>query len=123
MAFRTAFPDRGDIIHINLSPSAGREMTGPHYALTLSTREYAKITGTVLVCPITSNVRGWEFEVALPEGLLPPKKDVGVVESVVHADAVRQLDLRERSATIVAKAPVGVVAEVQDILAETLGIS
>jgi len=123
MAFRTVFPDRGDIIHINLSPSAGREMTGPHYALTLSTRDYAKITGTVLVCPITSNVRGWEFEVALPLGLLPPKKDVGPVDSVVHADAVRQLDFRERSAAIVAKAPMGIVAEVQDILAETLGIS
>jgi mRNA interferase MazF len=122
MSHRTEFPDSGDIIHINLAPSAGREMTGPHYALVLSTREYAKVTGTVLMCPITSHVRGWDFEVRLPRTVLPPKKSVGVVESVVHADAVRQLDFRERGASIVGKAPVAVVAEVRDILAQVLGI-
>lgn len=119
---RTAFPDSGDIIHINLAPSAGREMTGPHYALVLSSKEYAKVTGTVVVCPITSHVRGWDFEVGIPAGILPPKQGVGEVESVVHSDAVRQLDFRERGASIVAKAPPGVVAEVRDILAQVLGI-
>ncbi len=123
MAFRTVFPDRGDIIHLNLSPSAGREMTGPHYALTLSTREYAKVTRTVLVCPITSHVRGWEFEVPLPRGILPPKHGVGDVNSVIHADALRQLDFRERSATVVGCAPAEVVLHVQDILGAVLGIS
>jgi len=122
MAVRTTFPDGGDIIHVNLAPSAGREMTGPHYALVLSSREYAKTTGTVLVCPITSNVRGWAFEVLLPAGLLPPKQGVRAVESVVHADAVKQLDFRERGASVVAKAPPVILAEVRDILAQVLGI-
>lgn len=122
MAFRVQFPDSGDIIHVNLSPSAGREMTGPHYALVLSTSGYAKITGTVLVCPITSHVRGWAFEVAVPRGLLPAKQGVGEVDSVIHSDAVRQLDFRERGGAIVAKAPASVMAEVRDILAQALGI-
>jgi mRNA interferase MazF len=122
MAHRATFPNSGDIIHVNLAPSAGREMTGPHYALVLSSREYAKVTGTVLVCPVTSHVRGWDFEVALPRGLLPPKQGVGGVDSVVHSDAVRQLDFRERGASIVAQAPASVVAEVRDILAQVLGI-
>jgi len=122
MAIRMLFPDRGDIIHLNLSPSAGVEMTGPHYALTLSTRDYAKITGTVLVCPITSHIRGWPFEVHLPSGLLPPKQGVGEVDSVVHADAVRQQDFRGRSASLVAKAPLQTVEQVQELLAEVLGI-
>lgn len=121
-SYRTAFPDSGEIIHINLAPSAGREMTGPHYALVLSSKEYAKVTGTVLVCPITSHVRGWDFEVALPRGILPAKKGVGEVDSVVHSDAVRQLDFRERGASVVGKAPANVVAEVRDILAQVLGI-
>src|SRR4051812_3225008 len=112
MAFRTQIPGNGDIIHINLAPSAGREMTGPHYAVVLSESQYAKITGTVLVCPITSRVRGWDFEVALPRGLLPPKQGVGEVDSVVLSDAVRQLDYRERGATVVAKAPAAVMAEI-----------
>ena len=122
MAQRTEFPDSGDIIHVNLAPSAGREMTGPHYALVLSSRDYSKTTGTVLVCPITSHVRGWHFEILLPRGLLPPKKGHGEVDSVVHADAVKQLDFRERGGSIVAKAPAAVIAEVRDILAQVLGI-
>ena len=122
MVYRTQFPDSGDIIHVNLAPSAGREMTGPHYAVVLSSREYLKVTGTVLVCPITSHVRGWDFEVPLPRGTLPAKKGAGEVESVIHSDAVRQLDYRERGGSIVAKAPAGVVAEVRDILAQVLGI-
>jgi len=122
MAHRAEFPDSGDIIHINLAPSAGREMTGPHYAVVLSSREYSKITGTVLVCPITSHVRGWDFEVPLPLGTLPPKRGVGEVASVIHSDAVRQLDFRERGASVVGKAPAGAMAEVRDILAQVLGI-
>jgi mRNA interferase MazF len=123
MPVRMFFPDRGDIIHLNLSPSAGREMTRPHYALTLSTRDYAKITGTVLVCPITSHVRGWTFEVPLPAGILPPKAGVGEVASVIHADAIRQHDFRERAAALIAKAPPQVIIAVQDLLAEALGIA
>ena len=122
MAVREEFPDEGDIVRVNLAPSAGREMTAQHYALVLSTRAYAKVTGTVLVCPITSRVRGWEFEVALPAGLLPAKRGVGAVSSVVHADAVRQLDFRERGGAVVAKAPAAVVAEARDLLAAALGI-
>jgi mRNA interferase MazF len=122
MALHTPFPDSGDIIHVNLAPSAGREMTGPHYALVLSSRDYAKTTGTVLVCPITSHIRGWPFEVLLPRGLLPPKKGEGLVDSVIHSDAVRQLDFRERGAAIVTTAPPAIVAEVRDILAQVLGI-
>ena len=122
MVYRTEFPDSGDIIHVNLAPSAGREMTGPHYVLVLSSREYVKITGTVLVCPITSRVRGWAFEVSLPRGILPAKKGVGEVDSVIFADAVRQLDFRERGGSIVARAPVSVLAEVRDKLAKVLGI-
>jgi mRNA interferase MazF len=122
MAFHLTFPDSGDIIHVNLAPSAGREMTGPHYALVLSSRQYAKVTGTVLVCPITSNVRGWDFEVPIPRGLLPAKKNVGNVDSVIHSDAVRQLDYRERGGVVIAQAPVAIVAEVRDILAQVLGI-
>ena len=122
MSYRTELPDSGDIVHLDLAPSAGREMTGPHYAMVLSSKEYNKVTGTVLVCPITSRVRGWDFEVTLPRGILPAKRGAGEVDSVVHSDAVRQLDYRERGGAVVGKAPAGVIAEVRDILAQVLGI-
>src|ERR1043166_7766739 len=97
MARLTYMPKRGDLVHVNLAPSAGRELTGPHYALVLSSRLYSKATGTALCVPITSRIRGGPFEVLLPRGALPPKAAIGEVDSVILSDALRQLDFRERS--------------------------
>jgi mRNA-degrading endonuclease toxin of MazEF toxin-antitoxin module len=66
-------PDRGDLVHVNLSPSAGRELTGPHYALVLSSRDYNRAGGLVICAAITSRIRGGPFEVLLPAGCLPAK--------------------------------------------------
>ncbi len=55
------FPERGDIIHCNFSPSAGTEMQEPHYAVVLSPHLFAKATGKAVVCPITSKGRGTNF--------------------------------------------------------------
>lgn len=112
MARHSYTPQRGDLVHVNLSPSAGRELTGPHYALILSPVQYNRPSGLVVCVPITSRVRGGPFEVALPRGLLPPKAGVGEVSSVVLSDALRQLDYRERSMSLVAKCPPDVLDEV-----------
>lgn len=96
-------------------------MAGPHYALILSDRDYARVTGYALACPITSHPREWPFEVAVPRGLLPPKAGLAV-DSVILADAVRQIDFRERSASFVAKASPEVVAAVLARVAALLHI-
>src|SRR5438034_5383851 len=57
-----------------------------------------------LVCPVTSRVRGYPFEVALPQGL-----DVG---GVVLADQLRSLDWRARRARFAGRAPAAVLREV-----------
>lgn len=105
MSERTYRPQRGDLVHLNFSPSAGREMADPHYAIVLSTDRYSRQSGMAVVCVITSRIRGGPFEVSVPQGLLPDKRGVGAVESVVVADAVRQVDYRERSMSFVATAP------------------
>src|SRR5271169_4539959 len=97
MARVTYTPDRGDLVHVNLSPSAGRELTGPHYALILSPKSYNHPTGLAVCVPLTSRIRGGPFEVVVPAGLLPPKAGVGDVDSVILSDALRQLDYRDRS--------------------------
>jgi mRNA interferase MazF len=112
MAKRTYFPDRGDLVHVDFSPSAGHEQAGGHYGLVLSTASFAKVTGQALICPITSNVRGWSLEVFVPKGLLPPKKGVDV-DSVVLTYQVKSLDFRERGVAHVSHAP-------DDILDEAL---
>lgn len=112
MARTTYIPDRGDLVHVNLSPSAGRELTGPHYALILSRKSYSQGTGLVVCVAITSRIRGGPFEVLLPRGTLPPKADVGDVNSAILCDALRQLDFRERSMQLVAQCPAEILDEV-----------
>jgi mRNA interferase MazF len=101
---------------MNFSPSAGHEMAGRHYALVMSPLAYARRMGMTIVCVITSRVRRYPYEVFLPDGLLPAKKGVGSVTSVVVADAVRQVDFREREMAYVADAPKELVEEVLDLL-------
>ena len=116
MSYRSYTPKRGDLVHLNFSPSAGHEMADRHYALVLSPLGYNRKSRMAVVCAITSHVRGWPFEVRLPPDLLPPKKGVGVVTSVVVADSVRQVDYREREVAFIAEAPHAVVEEVLDRL-------
>jgi mRNA interferase MazF len=91
-------------------------MADRHYALVLSPLSYNRKSRMAIICAITSHARGWPFEVQLPPDLLPPKMGVGVVTSVVVADAVRQVDYRERETAFVVEAPRRVVEEVLDKL-------
>ena len=120
MSYRAYTPERGDIIHLNSSPSAGHEMAGRHYALVVSATSYNKRAKMALVCPITSRVRGWPFEVKVPAGLLPAKRNVGEVSSVIITDAVRQMDFRQRDAEFIAKAPKDIVEQVVDMIFATM---
>ncbi len=112
MARLSYTPERGDLVHLNFSPSAGRELTGPHYALVLSAKSYNQASGLAIGVAITSHIRGNPFEVHLPKGILPPKAGVGEVDSIILADALRQLDFRERSMTMIAKCPRKILDEV-----------
>jgi mRNA interferase MazF len=96
MARDTYFPDRGDLIHLQFQPSAGREQTGPRYAIVLTPRTYNRQSGLAICCPITSKIKGYPFEVAVNG-----KK----VQGVVLADHVRSVDYRERDAAFIEHAP------------------
>jgi mRNA interferase MazF len=111
MAKRTYFPDRGDFIHLNFSPSAGHEMTDRHYGLVLSTASFSRVTGFALVCPITSRIRPWPFYVLVPKGILPPKQGV-LVDGNIATDQVKSVDCREREMEFVCKAPDDILDEV-----------
>lgn len=89
---------------ITLDPQAGHEQTGRRPALVLSPAAYNGKVGLALLCPITSQVKGFPFEVALP-----PLRSV---KGVVLADQVKNLDWRARKATRICVVPEGVVAQV-----------
>jgi mRNA interferase MazF len=92
-------PDRGDIIWLTFDPQAGRRP-----ALVLSPDRYNGRVGLALVCPITSKVKGYTFEVILPEGL--------PINGVILSDQMRSLDWRVRQASFIAKLPDEVIAHV-----------
>ena len=97
-------PDRGDLVWVSLNPQAGHEQAGRRPALVLSPIKYNEKVGLALLCPITSRVKGYPFEVALPAD--------GPVTGVVLADQVKNLDWQVRGAEVVGRAPEEVVLEV-----------
>lgn len=97
-------PDRGDLVWLHFDPQAGREQPARRAALVISPHSYNAQVGLALLCPITSRVKDYPFEVALPGG--------GEVSGVVLADQVKSLDWRERKAERIAAAPGEVMREV-----------
>ena len=91
---------------MTLNPQAGHEQSGRRPALTVSPRLYNERSGLALFCPVTSQVKGYPFEVAVPSGL--------AVGGVILADQVRSLDWEARRATYVMTLPEKVVQEVLD---------
>ncbi len=97
-------PQRGDVVWVSLNPQAGHEQEGRRPALVLSPVEYNERVGLALMCPVTSKVKGYPFEVPLPEDL-----DIG---GVVLADQVKSLDWRVRRAEHACTVPQSVMNEV-----------
>ena len=90
-------PDRGDIVWISLNPQAGHEQAGRRPAVVVSPKSYNGKVGLGLFCPVTSQVKGYPFEVAIPQGL--------AVGGVVLADQVKSLDWRVRKAKFAGRLP------------------
>ena len=105
-------PERGDVVWITLNPQAGHEQAGRRPAVVVSPRSYNGKVGLGLFCPITSQVKGYPFEVALPAGL--------PVKGVVLADQVKSLDWRARQVEFAARLPASASTEVVGKLAVLL---
>lgn len=97
-------PRRGDAIWLHFSPHAGHEQAGRRPAIVVSPVSYNRRAGLALVCPITSRVKGYPFETALPAGLS--------IQGVVLADQARSLDWSARRAEFICALPRQVVEEV-----------
>jgi mRNA interferase MazF len=96
-------PDRGDIVWLQFNPQAGHEQAGHRPALVLSPAAYNRRSGLMLCCPMTSQQKGYPFEVVMVDE--PEHK------SVVLADQVKSLDWKMRRAIKKGTAPLDVVAE------------
>jgi mRNA interferase MazF len=88
-------PDKGDIIWLDFNPQVGREQMGRRPALVLSHKIYNKKTDLALVCPITSQVKNYAFEVKL--------SNTKHVQGVVLSDQVKSIDWNQRNAEFIEK--------------------
>ena len=106
-------PDAGHLVWLNFTPQAGHEQGGRRPALVLTPAAYNGLTGLMHAAPITSRVKGYPYEVSLPD-------DLGI-SGVVLSDHTRSLDWRSRRADFIAKAPAETLAEVRGKLGGLLG--
>ena len=97
-------PKRGDIVWLAFDPQAGHEQAGRRRALALSPEAYNRKVGLALFCPVTSQVKGYPFEVQIPVGL--------DLAGVVLSDQVKSLDWQARKATFCCELPGAALGEV-----------
>jgi mRNA interferase MazF len=106
-------PNRGDLVWITFNPQAGHEQAGRRPALVLSPAAYNEKVGLAIFCPITSQIKGYPFEVLIPEGLK--------IEGAILSDQVKSLDWQARQAEFVCGLPVASLKEVLQKLNTLIG--
>jgi len=104
---RAYVPGRGDIVWLDFNPVRGHEQGGRRPALVLSTREYNAIAKLAIVCPITSQIKGYPFEIYFKN------KTIG---GVILADHMRNVDWARRHADKIGAVSEAVIIEVQEYI-------
>jgi mRNA interferase MazF len=106
---RRYVPEAGDIVWLQFNPQAGHEQAGHRPALVVSPSAYNGKTGLMLCCPMTTQVKGYPFEV-LTTGERP---------SAVLADQVKSLDWVARKAQLKGRAS---NAQLNDVKAKIIAL-
>lgn len=100
---REYVPERGDVVWLRFNPQPGHEQAGHRPAVVISPQQYNRRVGLALVCPVTSQVKGYPFEVVLPPGLK--------AQGAILSDQLKSLDWRVRKARYVCTIPSEVLDE------------
>lgn len=100
-------PERGDVIWISMNPQAGHEQAGRRPAVILSPKSYNGKVGLAILCPITSQVKGYPFEVVIPEGY--------EVAGAILSDQIKNLDWKARKAKFNCQLPNEIINKVLKI--------
>lgn len=98
------FPQRGDVIWLTFNPQAGHEQSGRRPAVVISPGVYNRKAGLCLLCPVTSRIKGYPFEVIIPDGLK--------INGSILSDQVKSLDWNARRAEFISKLPEETINEV-----------
>lgn len=100
---------QGDIVWITLDPQAGHEQKGRRPALVVSNNTFNNFVKTAaMLCPITNTDREMPIQIKLDNRTK--------TSGVIMCDQTKILDIRERNAEFIEKAPKDIVFEVVDII-------
>jgi mRNA interferase ChpB len=105
-------PTRGEIWHVNLNPTAGKEQQGARPVLIVSTKEFNR-AGLVLGCAITQGGNQARYA-----GFAVPLMNTGTeTQGVIMCNQPRTIDYTARGAKFVEDVPDYVI---DDVLARVL---
>lgn len=104
MVQRRYVPEAGDVVWLAFDPQAGHEQAGHRPALVISPSQYNGKTGLMVCCPMTTQIKGYPFEVLI---------QVDGHAGAVLSDQVKSLDWRVRKASRKGSAPAEVMALVR----------
>lgn len=105
--------DRGDIIMVEFSPSVGHEQQGYRPALVWNNEDTQRVSGFVMVFPITSHDKGYPLHV-------PISGHAGNTAGVVMTDQVISLDLMKRKTKKVSHADSLLMDNIAEIVSEMI---
>jgi mRNA interferase MazF len=92
-------PDRGDLVWLQFNPQAGKRP-----AMVISPKSYNGKVGLALLCPVTSKIKGYPFEVIIPQDL--------PIEGAILSDQLKSLDWQSRQVSFICKTPDETLTEV-----------
>jgi mRNA interferase MazF len=110
---RRYVPEAGDIVWLHFDPQTGHEQSGHRPALVVSSSAYNGKTGLMLCCPMTTQVKGYPFEVTIN----------GARPGAALADQVKSLDWVARKARHKGKVSSAELREVRAKIAALVGIA
>lgn len=100
------------MVWLAFDPQSGHEQAGRRPAFVLSPASYNGRIGLALFCPLTSQIKGYPFEVPISPGL--------AVSGVVLSDQIKSLDWRARQAEFICKLPEDVAVKVLKLVGTLL---
>ena len=106
-------PDGGQVVWLHFDPQAGHEQAGRRPALVISPAAYNGKTGLMVCCPLTTQIKGYPFEVPV---------SVAGTSGAVLTDQVKSLDWRVRKAQRVATVPAATLLHVRAMIKALLQI-
>ncbi len=114
MIDKNYIPDRGDLVWTNFNPQAGHEQAGRRPAVVISPLSYNKKVGLAILCPVTSKIKGYPFEVNIPIGF--------DITGVILSDQVKNMDWKVRQTSLINKLPQNTILEILKKLDTLIGI-